>query len=221
MSPPLPSDRPSCVAVLEVRQISTALVVADVCVKAGHVSIAGIESNAKGDMAIKLVGSLGDIEAALTASRQAAEAMNAFFAGTILPSFPVDALGMVYSRQEYNPLLGAGEHLLPTTGAATESGERTSMGTTLALGMVETQGLVAMLEATDAMLKAAAVELIGKEKIGAAYVTVMVRGDVAAVQAAVDAGAAAVRRLEQKLICSHVIARPHAELVRLLPCADG
>jgi len=91
------------------------------------------------------------------------------------------------------------------------------MEESFALGMIETQGLVGMLEATDAMLKAAAVELIGREKIGAAYVTVMVKGDVAAVRAAVEAGAHAVESLGQKLVCSHVIAKPHADMARLLP----
>jgi microcompartment protein CcmL/EutN len=85
-----------------------------------------------------------------------------------------------------------------------------------ALGIIETQGLTAILEATDTMLKAANVTLVGKEKIGAAYVTVIVRGDVAAVKAAVEAGAKAVQGLGQ-LIAAHVIARPHSDLLSLLP----
>ena len=85
-----------------------------------------------------------------------------------------------------------------------------------ALGMVETKGFVGAVEAADAMVKAANVQLIGKEYIGAGYVTVMVRGDVAAVQAAVDAGAAAVGNLG-KLIAAHVIPRPHHDLLALLP----
>ncbi|MCZ7636939.1 MAG: BMC domain-containing protein [Verrucomicrobia bacterium] len=84
------------------------------------------------------------------------------------------------------------------------------------LGHPETQGLTAILEATDAMLKAAQVTLVGKEKIGAAYVTVIVRGDVAAVTAAIEAGARAVGPLG-KLIAAHVIARPHDDLIALLP----
>ena len=85
-----------------------------------------------------------------------------------------------------------------------------------ALGMVETKGLVAMIEAADAMVKAANVSLVGKEYIGAGYVTVLVRGDVGAVKAATDAGAAAARRVGE-LISVHVIPRPHAEVERLLP----
>src|SRR6184192_3999091 len=85
-----------------------------------------------------------------------------------------------------------------------------------ALGMVETRGLIGSVEAADAMVKAANVTLIGKEYIGAGYVTVMVRGDVGAVKAATDAGAAAARRVRE-LISVHVIPRPHGEVERVLP----
>lgn len=85
-----------------------------------------------------------------------------------------------------------------------------------ALGMVETKGFVAMVEASDAMVKAANVKLVGYEKIGAGYVTSMVRGDVAAVRAATDAGAAAARKVGE-LIAVHVIPRPHKDLDEVLP----
>ena len=84
-----------------------------------------------------------------------------------------------------------------------------------ALGMVETKGFVGAVEAADAMVKAANVMLIGKEYIGAGYVTVFVRGDVGAVKAATDAGAAAARRVGE-LISVHVIPRPHIEVERAL-----
>lgn len=85
-----------------------------------------------------------------------------------------------------------------------------------ALGMVETKGLIGSIEAADAMVKAANVILVGKEYIGAGYVTVMVRGDVGAVKAATDAGAAAARRVGE-LVSVHVIPRPHAEVEKVLP----
>lgn len=85
-----------------------------------------------------------------------------------------------------------------------------------ALGMVETKGLVALVEAADAMVKAARVELVGYKQIGAAFVTVMVRGDVAACKAAVDAGAAAAERVGE-LVSVHVIPRPHNELSNIFP----
>lgn len=85
-----------------------------------------------------------------------------------------------------------------------------------ALGMVETRGFVGSVEAADAMAKAANVQVIGQVQIGAAYITIMCRGDVGAVRAAVDAGAAAARRVGQ-LVSSHVIPRPHDELEKVLP----
>ena len=85
-----------------------------------------------------------------------------------------------------------------------------------ALGMVETRGLVAAIEAADAMVKAAEVELVGTEKIGSGLVTVMVRGDVGAVKASVDAGAAAAERVGE-LVSIHVIPRPHDEVEGILP----
>ncbi len=85
-----------------------------------------------------------------------------------------------------------------------------------ALGMIETKGLVGAIEAADAMVKAAKVELLGKETIGGGYVTVMVRGDVGAVKAATDAGAAAAQRVGE-LVSVHVIPRPHTDVELILP----
>ena len=85
-----------------------------------------------------------------------------------------------------------------------------------ALGMVETRGLVAAIEAADAMLKAANVELVGTEKIGSGLVSVMVRGDVGAVKAAVEAGANNASRLGE-LVATHVIPRPHNDVEKILP----
>ena len=84
-----------------------------------------------------------------------------------------------------------------------------------ALGMIETRGFVGLVEAADAMVKAAKVELVSYEKTGGGYVTAVVRGDVAAVKAAVEAGSEAAKRVGE-LVCSHLIARPHAELLRIV-----
>lgn len=85
-----------------------------------------------------------------------------------------------------------------------------------ALGMVETKGLVGSIEAADAMVKAANVTLVGREQVGGGLVTVMVRGDVGAVKAATDAGAAAAERVGH-LVSVHVIPRPHSEVELILP----
>ena len=85
-----------------------------------------------------------------------------------------------------------------------------------AIGLIETKGLVGSIEAADAMVKAANVTLMGEERIGGGFVTVIVKGDVGAVKAAVDAGAAAAKRVGE-LISVHVIPRPHSELDMILP----
>lgn len=90
------------------------------------------------------------------------------------------------------------------------------MSKTEALGLIETKGLVGSIEAADAMVKAANVYLIGRELVGGGLVTVMVRGDVGAVKAATDAGAAAAQRVGE-LISVHVIPRPHSDVEMILP----
>ena len=85
-----------------------------------------------------------------------------------------------------------------------------------AIGIIETRGLTAAIEAADAMLKAADVELVGTEKIGSGLVTVMVRGDVGAVKSAVEAGANSASGLGE-LVATHVIPRPHTDVARILP----
>lgn len=88
-----------------------------------------------------------------------------------------------------------------------------------ALGMVETRGLTAAIEAADAMTKSAEVRLVGTEKIGSGLVTVMVRGDVGAVKASVDAGAASARAVGE-VVSVHVIPRPHTDVEKILPHMD-
>jgi hypothetical protein len=128
------------------------------------------------------------------------------------------------AEQTTGPVTDAG----PTTtgGAATVATppreRRSTMANVqmIALGMIETKGLVGSIEAADAMVKAANVTLIGKEQIGGGYVTVMVRGDVGAVKAATDAGAAAAGRVGE-LVSVHVIPRPHGDVESILPSVEG
>ncbi|QMV43575.1 MULTISPECIES: ethanolamine utilization microcompartment protein EutM [Cohnella] len=93
-------------------------------------------------------------------------------------------------------------------------------GELTALGMIETKGLVGSIEAADAMVKAANVKLIGKVHVGGGLVTVMVRGDVGAVKAATDAGAAAAEKIGE-LVSVHVIPRPHSDIEFILPKLEG
>ena len=114
----------------------------------------------------------------------------------------------------------AGEPEQPRQQKQTTDRRNRSMANTNALGMVETKGLVGAIEAADAMVKAANVQLVGKEQVGGGLVTVMVRGDVGAVNAATDAGAAAAEKVGE-LISVHVIPRPHAEVDHILPHGGG
>ena len=91
---------------------------------------------------------------------------------------------------------------------------------TNSLGMIETKGLIGAIEAADAMVKSANVQLVGKEQVGGGLVTVMVRGDVGAVKAATDAGAAAAEKVGE-LVSVHVIPRPHGEVELILPVLEG
>ena len=93
--------------------------------------------------------------------------------------------------------------------------------TGIALGMIETRGLVPAIEAADAMTKAAEVRLIGREFVGGGYVTVLVRGETGAVNAAVRAGADACERVGDGLVAAHIIARPHREVEPVLPTGGG
>lgn len=198
----------------EIPFLSVMAVIADQAVKAADVRILGIEATGNPEIVLKLEGELPAIEAALAFAEATAKAMGTRSACGLIgrPAGGYDAL--IHYPNSVNPLFGGRDQWLPTDHPRTK--DHSVDTEQQALGIIETQGLTAVLEATDAMLKAANVTFVTKEKIGAAYVTVIVRGDVAACKAAVDAGAKAVGDLG-KLIAAHVIARPHSDLAALLP----
>jgi microcompartment protein CcmL/EutN len=199
---------------IEVPFLSVAAVVADAAAKAARVSVLGFEATGNENILIRLAGGVADVQAALAAADETAARLGSAAVTHNLPR-PVEGMvGMIHFPNAQNPLYGGRDQFLPTDFPQPEN--QTMSNKQEALGILETQGLTAILEATDAMLKSANVTLVGKEKIGAAYVTVIVKGDVAAVTAAVDAGSKAIGQLG-KLIAAHVIARPHGDLVALLP----
>jgi ethanolamine utilization protein EutM len=194
-------------ALLEIGNLSPALLVADRCAKAAGVRVVGVES-ADPAQCIKLLGTADAVRAAAEAGVALARQMGSLAAWSVLAGPLGETLALAQQAPVFNPLLGIYDSRVPQEGA---------MNSSDALGLLETQGLVAALHATDEMLKSASVKLVGKEKIGAAYVTIMVRGDVAAVQAAIAAGKQTVERLGGKLILADVISRPHPDLAALLP----
>ena len=198
----------------EIPFFSIMAVIADRAVKAAPVRILGIEATGNEFLLLRLEGDLSAVESALEFAEHAAVQMGvkAIVRAMGRPEDALDAL--VHFPNTLNPLFGGRDQFLPTDYPTKK--DQYMNTEEQALGIIETQGLTALLEATDTMLKAANVSLVGKEKIGAAYVTVIVRGDVASVNAAVDAGKKAVGNLG-KLIAAHVIARPHDDLAALLP----
>jgi microcompartment protein CcmL/EutN len=198
---------------IEIPFLSVAAVVADAVAKAARISILGFEATGNEKILIRCSGGVSDVEAALAAAEELAVRLGS---AAVVHSIarPAEAMqAMIYFPNAQNPLYGGRDQLLPTDFPKPEN---KIMNKQEALGILETQGLTAILEATDVMLKSANITLVGKEKIGAAYVTVIVRGDVAAVTAAIEAGSKAVGPLG-KLVAAHVIARPHEELAALLP----
>jgi ethanolamine utilization protein EutM len=194
-------------ALLEIGNLTPALIVVDRCAKAAGVRVVGVES-ADPAQCIKLVGPADAVRAAAEAGVALAQQMGTSAVWSVLAGPLPETLSLAQQPPAFNPLLGIYDARVPREG---------SMNSSDALGLLETQGLVAALHATDEMLKSASVSLVGKEKIGAAYVTIMIRGDVAAVQAAIAAGKQTVERLGGKLILADVISRPHPDLAALLP----
>ena len=225
---------PVNLAMVEVFGLAPALVIADQVLKAADVDLVGAEGNAGQDTLIKFTGDAGSLAKAIEVARQVAESLHAKATFALRLQFQDSDKGkLVHSPQEFSQITDGYLHMIPTAPRrvgedAASAAKRyreaqknphnpTQKGYNMqAIGFLETQGLTAVLEGTDAMLKAANVEVIGKEKIGAAHVTIMVRGDVAAVKAAIDAGKAAAEKVG-KVVAAHVIARPHEGLAKLLP----
>jgi len=195
-------------ALLEVGNLTPSLLVADRAAKAAGVRIVAIESTDSPAQCIILEGEVDAVRAAGESGRDLARQMGATSLLTILSGPREEVVRLAHAKPTFSPLLGIYDARVP---------REEHMTTPDAIGLLETQGLVAALHATDEMLKSASVTLVGKEKIGAAYVTIVVRGDVAAVQAAISAGKQTVERLGGKLILADVIPRPHQELLALLP----
>jgi carbon dioxide concentrating mechanism protein CcmO len=205
----------SSLGFIEAPFLSISAMLAQEAANAADVRILGFEATGNEYLLIRLAGEVSQVRAALNAAETLAPKLGV--ASITTGTIPRPAPGfdpMIHFPNASNPLYGGRDQFLPTDYPANPNSSKTMKPQ--AIGILETQGLTAILEATDAMLKAADVKLVGKEKIGAAYVTVIVRGDVAAVTAAIQAGQAAVGSLG-KVVAAHVIARPHEELSALLP----
>jgi microcompartment protein CcmL/EutN len=200
---------------IEIKSWSAAMAALDAAEKAAPVRLLQLELNDLYGVCIKLTGSAADVEAAISAARGIAKIMNADVVTDAINAPDRRARSAYDSKPEFSPLIEQDVVFIPREQPHQES-RVSDEQMPFAIGMIETQGLTAVIEAIDTACKAAAVEVIGKEKLGGGYVTVLIRGDVAAVKAAVEAGQSKVEGLG-KLIAAHVIARPSAAVMSLLP----
>jgi len=188
--------------------------------KTARVRVLQVEVNDFLGVCVKLLGPLDSIKAAINAGQKVAQQMGGRPVVDIISRVDAEAWRAINSSSECNPLIQQDVVFTPqsATAQAVSSAEETVVTDTsiFALGLIETQGFTAVFEAIDTACKAANVEVVGKEKLGGGYVTVFIKGDVAAVKAAIDAGKSKVEGLGN-LIAAHVIARPSDAVLGLLP----
>lgn len=232
-----------CLGILETTGLTPALVALDAMEKAADIRLLQAELNDFYGVVLKILGDPAAVAASLAAGYQWAERMGGSPLQAIMPRPASAAWPALESRSEYNPLIEQDVVFRPATApssatpssatpssatpsSATESAahpvprkdSRSMPDPSFALGLIETQGFTAVFEAIDSACKAANVEVVCKEKLGGGYITVVIKGDVAAVKAAVESGKQKVEGLG-KLIAAHVIARPSAAVLSLLPKA--
>lgn len=204
---------------LETTGFTPAMVALDAMHKTAGITVLQAEINDFLGVIIKLCGPVDAVRAAIEAGQQVAETMGGEPVVDVINRVDDEAWKAIDSAAEYNPLIQ--QYVVTVPNEANEitsknEGTAVSDSASFALGFIETQGFTAVFEAIDNACKAANVEVVGKEKLGGGYVTVVIKGDVAAVKAAVDAGQSKVAALGN-LIAAHVIARPSESVLSLLP----
>jgi microcompartment protein CcmL/EutN len=201
-------DRPEALAIVEIGGWSPAMVVLDAMEKTANVRVVQTELNDAPGVCFKLAGRIGDIQSAAHAAEAAAQAMQTAVLAHVIPH-PSDGSRAAWeAAPDFNPLIEQPSVQRPENTMNDQA--------SFAVGLIETQGFTAAFEAIDTALKTANVEVLAREKLGGGYITIVIKGDVAAVRAAVDAGKAHVEGLG-KLIAAHVIPSPSQGVLSLLP----
>ena len=191
------------------------MVILDAMEKTGSVRLMQAELNDQPGVCLKLTGWLADAQAAVDAAAEIARGMETAIVTDIIPA-PADGSRAAYeARPDFNVLFEqATVHLPRFEEGSSEASMNEQAG--YAVGLIETQGFTAVFEAIDTAVKTAAGEVLAREKLGGGYITVVIKGDVAAVRAAVEAGSAKVASLG-RLIAAHVIPSPSLAVLSLLP----
>ena len=193
---------------IEIGGWSPAMVVLDAMEKCANVRILQTELNDAPGVCMKLLGRIGDIEVAARAAEQTARAMQTTVIAHVIPR-PSENLRAVYEAEpDFNILIEQASVQRPENPMSDQA--------SFAVGLIETQGFTAVFEAIDTALKTAKVEVLAREKLGGGYITVLIKGDVASVRAAVEAGKNKVEGLG-RLVAAHVIPNPSPGVLSLLP----
>jgi microcompartment protein CcmL/EutN len=205
---PQSPDALQALAFVEIGGWSPAMVVLDAMEKNAAIRIVQTELNDAPGVCMKLVGRIGDVRSAMRVAEETALAMQTKVLAHVI-SRPVEGSASAWLAQaDFNPLIEQPSVQTPE--------KRMSEQANFAVGLIETQGFTAAFEAVDTALKTANVEVLAREKLGGGYITIIIKGDVSAVRAAVDAGKARVEGLG-RLIAAHVIASPSQGVLALLP----
>ncbi len=191
------------------------MVILDAVEKATGIEVLQAELNDQPGVCLKLTGGLGAIQGAADVASQIAQKLEVAAVVDVIPSPDASSRKAYQPKPDFNPLIEqATVHEPSRETKSSEAGM--SEQANFAIGLIETQGFTAVFEAIDTAVKAASVEVVAREKLGGGYITVVIKGDVAAVRAAVEAGSAKVASLG-RLIAAHVIPSPSKAVLSLLP----
>jgi microcompartment protein CcmL/EutN len=206
---------------VEIKGWSPAMVALDAMTKAANVALLQVELNDLYGACIKITGATSNVQAAVAAGRAVAEQMRVDVVSDVIMAPASWARAAYEAKPEVSPLIEQDVVHIPRQATGTTRQEsHVSEQAPFAIGMIETQGLTAVIEAIDTACKAGNVEILGREKLGGGYITVLIKGDVAAVKAAIEAGREKVESSGLgKLIAAHVIPRPSTQVLSLLPRA--
>jgi carbon dioxide concentrating mechanism protein CcmO len=208
-------DTSQAFGVVETTGWTPTMLALDAMEKSADVTLWHVELNDFLGACIKIVGRVDAVRTAVSAGHAVAEQMQGKPVSTVIPKLSSGGRDAIASKIEFNPLIQQNVVYEPLSSEA-DKGNSVSAESVQALGFIETQGFTAVFQAIDTACKAAQVEVVGKEKLGGGFITVVIRGDVAAVGAAIDAARPCVEGLG-KLIAAHVIARPSQSVLALLP----
>lgn len=216
---------PDALGILETTGYTPAIAALDAMEKVSGVTLLQVEKNDFYGVILKVTGDLAAVDVALRTGKEVAAEMQGKPLANLMKRPDDRAFPAIMAKPEVSPLIQQSTVIVPASAEEMKqrktnsraSGAATMADTqSFALGLIETQGFTAVFEAIDTACKAANVEVLGKEKLGGGYITIVLKGDVAAVKAAIDAGKSKVEGLG-KLIAAHVIPRPSAAVLALLP----